>query len=369
MQETNKKKEINENRFQEMQEKINTIQSKNELLVSQLNEAEVNNKTLYNEIDEMKKENSDQDRASDKLLLEVHDLKKKIEHQKKEIASLQQKQDFTEKTNKELHRKLEKEKEENLVLQKKLEESISELQILLKSGNTPEKREEMLKKELLELVNENDKMNLKYKELKCEKDKLEKLISFLAQQNHMMEKRLNDESSTPTSIPLVNHQEKSNNLEQLISDSKPTSHNGKGFSLFDQLKESNDPESPIPSISTSKPSTTIAPTLSQSNSKQNVKSGPSGEQEYFTIASTAIKIKLAIKYPHKSDEVFKIKPITLYEEALSKGIPFHEWYTWIDETLQSKLVHIVTPSIENKNDVLIITPNKKTENVKKKWFW
>ena len=53
---------------------------------------------------------------------------------------------------------------------------------------------------------------------------------------------------------------------------------------------------------------------------------PENCEEYFLIAQTAVKIGLAMKYPHKSDEVFRVRGIDLYYKCLNSHVPFHQWH-------------------------------------------
>merc|ERR1711991_14625 len=66
--------------------------------------------------------------------------------------------------------------------------------------------------------------------------------------------------------------------------------------------------------------------------------------EYFLIAQTAVKMGLAIKYPHKSDEVFKVKGIDLYYKCINSHVPFHQWHLWIARTLHSMLTGSAKPA-------------------------
>eukprot|EP01091_Cochliopodium_minus_P014548 TRINITY_DN4958_c1_g1_i1.p1 TRINITY_DN4958_c1_g1~~TRINITY_DN4958_c1_g1_i1.p1 ORF type:complete len:320 (-),score=120.18 TRINITY_DN4958_c1_g1_i1:59-1018(-) len=316
----------------------------------------------------IKQESNNHDRLSDKLLLEIEELRKK-QHQQNDLINLfKNKNEEMHRLNVELSKKIEHEKEENSILSSKLEDTLSEMQGLLKGGNTPEKREELLKKELFQLVLDHEALNEKYEEVKENKEKFEKLVSYLAQENEKLTQKINDlETENPPSIP------EQKNLFQEHFEHHPK--NGNGFSLFDQISENNENNNKNNENSEVK-TTSVTPTKEitapiKTTPMKPVPNSP-GDEEFFSIACTAIKIKLAIKFPHKSDEVFKIKASSLYDEAIKKGVPFHEWYTWIDETLNSKLMQINTPIIEHRNDVLIVTPNKKnnkTEAVKKKWFF
>ena len=71
---------------------------------------------------------------------------------------------------------------------------------------------------------------------------------------------------------------------------------------------------------------------------------PENCEEYFLIAQTAVKIGLAMKYPHKSDEVFKVRGIDLYYKCLNSHVPFHQWHLWISRTLHSMLKGDVKPA-------------------------
>lgn len=72
------------------------------------------------------------------------------------------------------------------------------------------------------------------------------------------------------------------------------------------------------------------------------------DKEFFNMTTTSIKIGLSLKYPHKSEEILKINADILYNEAITKKIPFHDWYTWIINILKIKLENIETPSLKLK---------------------
>jgi hypothetical protein len=60
-------------------------------------------------------------------------------------------------------------------------------------------------------------------------------------------------------------------------------------------------------------------------------------EEYFYLAATAVKIGIAIKYVHHSDEVFKTSSKLLYDRAIEADVPFHEWHDWLVEQLNTRL--------------------------------
>lgn len=88
-----------------------------------------------------------------------------------------------------------------------------------------------------------------------------------------------------------------------------------------------------------------------------VEGAPDNCEDYFLIAQTAVKIGLAIKYPHHSDRFFQVRGIDLYYKCLNSRIPFHQvsgglrggdddgliderctqWHNWISKTLQEMI--------------------------------
>ena len=81
----------------------------------------------------------------------------------------------------------------------------------------------------------------------------------------------------------------------------------------------------------------------------SVQGAPENCEEYFLIAQTAVKIGLAIKFPHKSDEVFRVRGIDLYYKCLNSHVPFHQWHLWISRTLHSMLKGDVKPAAIMEN--------------------
>lgn len=60
-------------------------------------------------------------------------------------------------------------------------------------------------------------------------------------------------------------------------------------------------------------------------------------EEYFLMASTAVKIGMAVKHPHVSDKVFQINSRHMFRQAAQLDIPFHEWHFWIVDRFSEKL--------------------------------
>ncbi len=67
------------------------------------------------------------------------------------------------------------------------------------------------------------------------------------------------------------------------------------------------------------------------------------------IAQTAVKIGLAMKFPHRSDEVFRVRGIDLYYKCLNSHVPFHQWHLWISRTLHAMLKGDVKPAAIMEN--------------------
>ncbi len=76
---------------------------------------------------------------------------------------------------------------------------------------------------------------------------------------------------------------------------------------------------------------------------------PENCEEYFLIAQTAVKIGLAMKFPHRSDEVFRVRGIDLYYKCLNSHVPFHQWHLWISRTLHAMLKGDVKPAAIMEN--------------------
>ena len=385
----NEKNDKASEELSQLQEELKSAKSRNTLLTKQLNDAEVNYKSLLEDLkrkeDLLSHKDSDYKKLIERMASEADELRKRVQSLKEELQSALEKSEEQHVVHQTLVKKYEELEEDHSIANKKLEDTLSELQGLLQAGgNASDKREEMLKKEVVELVAEVESMSEKYNATKQNKDKLEEMVQILIKENQKLLSKTEEQQQVISEArenlrELREAQEKHESTQKDFSD--PLGANGKNIndnneerkfmrsSLLEQLESKfAEVQKDIPESCNS-----IQGSSSQKDRSSDL-SAPNNCEEYFIISSTAVKVKLAIKFPHKSDEVFKIKGSALYNDAMKEGIPFHEWYSWLEERLAKKLMEIDTPIITQKNQILVVAPNKKntkTETIKKKWatFW
>ena len=102
----------------------------------------------------------------------------------------------------------------------------------------------------------------------------------------------------------------------------------------------------------------ISNKISTTPSAPKVKATEENCEEYFFLASTAIKIQLAIKMPHTSDGCNRINIKALYDQCRKANIPFHEWYDWIRAKLIGKQQSLPSSATLSEDD-----PNNKIEGL------
>jgi len=101
-------------------------------------------------------------------------------------------------------------------------------------------------------------------------------------------------------------------------------------------------------------------------------------EQYFYLATTAIKIQLSIQNPQKSEQCYRVNVQTLLNKALEEDIPFHEWYDWIRKELLRRSEPQGIVSVTSRQRALeearvgrvVVPAPQKVKKAKSSWaFW
>merc|ERR1711991_42822 len=213
-----------------------------------------------------------------------------------------------------------------------LEEELKNVRKQTLTNMSEENKNSNLKAQFEQTLNELEEAKKQNGELLQNKHSMEEAVTSLVRQTQELrvenEEQLNFLQQARDTI----HALKRERDEQATDD-----HIAGGSSLLDELEANMN--SKINSQST-RPSKPVQNTID---------GAPENCEEYFLIAQTAVKIGLAIKFPHKSDEVFRVRGIDLYYKCLNAHVPFHQWHLWISRTLHSMLKGDVKPAAIMEN--------------------
>eukprot|EP00008_Paramoeba_atlantica_P010239 CAMPEP_0201489580 /NCGR_PEP_ID=MMETSP0151_2-20130828/22891_1 /ASSEMBLY_ACC=CAM_ASM_000257 /TAXON_ID=200890 /ORGANISM="Paramoeba atlantica, Strain 621/1 / CCAP 1560/9" /LENGTH=493 /DNA_ID=CAMNT_0047875213 /DNA_START=73 /DNA_END=1554 /DNA_ORIENTATION=- len=64
-------------------------------------------------------------------------------------------------------------------------------------------------------------------------------------------------------------------------------------------------------------------------------------EEYFFLAATAVRIGMAVQYPHHSDPLFQISAKILFEKCMREDVPFHKWHEWLHNQFDKEIKKVI----------------------------
>jgi chromosome segregation ATPase len=213
-------------------------------------------------------------------------------------------------------------------------EQLKQLRAVSDAAGSQATASQQVKSTLGEVARELEAVKAQNAELLAEKHSMEEAVTSLVRQTQELRVENEEQMAFLAQARDTIHALKKDRESSAASgnDNNASEAAAKGNSLLDELEANMD------SKIKAQEARPARPTRPEGGGGDGA---PENCEEYFLIAQTAVKIGLAMKFPHRSDEVFRVRGIDLYYKCLNSHVPFHQWHLWISRTLHAMLVRLL----------------------------
>jgi chromosome segregation ATPase len=210
-------------------------------------------------------------------------------------------------------------------------EQLKQLRAVSDAAGSQATASQQVKSTLGEVARELEAVKAQNAELLAEKHSMEEAVTSLVRQTQELRVENEEQMAFLAQARDTIHALKKDRESSAASgnDNNASEAAAKGNSLLDELEANMDSKIKAQEARPARPTR-----------PEGGDGAPENCEEYFLIAQTAVKIGLAMKFPHRSDEVFRVRGIDLYYKCLNSHVPFHQWHLWISRTLHAMLVRI-----------------------------
>ncbi len=224
----------------------------------------------------------------------------------------------------------------------KMLEQMKQLQAASEAAGQHASATQQAKSDMSGLARELEEVKAQNAELLAEKHGMEEAVTSLVRQTQELrvenEEQMAFLAQARDTIGALKKEREASAAAGGGNDNNAAGDAAKGNSLLDELEANMDSKIKAQEARPARPTR-----------PETGDGAPENCEEYFLIAQTAVKIGLAMKFPHRSDEVFRVRGIDLYYKCLNSHVPFHQWHLWISRTLHAMLKGDVKPAAIMEN--------------------